>query len=72
MMPSNNSDTTRYIYITVSPVSLKNGCAYIVQNENEVKIFFTFCKRISLLNVHMQTNMAETFIKPYYGIIVNI
>ena len=43
-MASDNSDTGRYIDRNISSVSLQNGCADIIQNKNEFKIFFTLCK----------------------------
>ena len=59
MMGSNNSDTARYSYKNISPVSLKMA---VIPNESEVKIFLTLCKGLkTFIN---QTNVAETFINP--------
>ena len=63
MMASNNSDTarsTKEIFLIFS----QNGCADIILNENEVKIFFTLCKMFKIVckTFIYQTNIAETFI----------
>ena len=50
MMGSNNSDTARYSYKNISPVSLKMA---VIPNESEVKIFLTLCKGLkTFINVY--------------------
>ena len=58
MMASNKSDMARYNDRKISPVSLQNGCAdIIIQNKNEFKIFFTFCKRFKNVFKHLHTKL---------------
>ena len=58
MMASNNSDTARYTDRNISSVSLQNGCAdIIIQNKNELKIFFTLCKTFKNVFICLYTKL---------------